>query len=952
MSRPEEGFCCGRPIAKTDVRKAKVSMAVSGNHAGGDDTIPVMNDAEVASAPSGYEPGEAGFGALSTERGLFPLRSVQVAAKISALSCHVTLHQTFVNTFDSPLEATYIFPLPSEAAVTSFRLEVKDRVIEAVVKELGDAREEYDQAVRSGYRAAIAEEQLPGVFSVRVGNIAPREVASVRLTLAAPLPFRDGEATFRFPLVVAPRYIPSNGLDAARNGSAADTHAGTPDMSRSSPPVMLPGFEEPVQLGIENKWVKRIVSSRTFQVLDTGQLPAEHSPLLFRLATLSVRSSLHTISVYDTTTNGPQGSKSPSAAIRRLRLDPKGDRRLNRDFILRFNVTDPANSPIATSLALSDDPGDESEEGTWQLTLLSAQNGGVQTNPRDVVFVLDRSGSMAGWKIEAARAAMARIGTLTEDDRFSLLAFDNEIETPDLPIPDWVSQIKSRFERPSKAYNPSLVAATEPHRRVATEFLSKVNARGGTEMLMPLETGAAALTWPPPGTFDSEGFLTREAAARPRRHRVLVLMTDAQIQREDAVIGALGQQLQGTRIFAVGIDQAVNEGFLTRLAALGAPGGLCELVESRGRLDAAAARIERLMCAPALTDVQIDGLKADGIEMIRGSVTPRNLGGVFPGVPFVIRGRYRKTRAQEECASAPVLTVSGRTAAGESWTQVAAAHVTPNPALRALWGRAAIRELDDQSVFATVALGKDAGGLILDLLRARILELSLRCSVLSRFSAYVAVDRSEKVEPGTWGTAHVTQPVEVPAGWENVPVGTALRLRPRTGGFVQCGDVQTPRVDDGSGIGRLDLLSDDTSDYSDYFADLTENDEGFSFFGWRFPGAGARSEPHKTPTIKACLKLVERALREDDPARVRDLVTSFWTLIPHLYNYMTRVAGEQGAVYASELSKLESSLEGEFMETAWVTDGGRLHERTKKLLEKVREILMRAQAALGGGDLI
>lgn len=86
-----------------------------------------------------------------------------MTAKISALSCHVTIHQTFINTFDAPLEATYIFPLPSEAAVTSFRLEIKDRVTEAVIKELEDAREEYDQAVRSGYRAAIAEEQLPGV---------------------------------------------------------------------------------------------------------------------------------------------------------------------------------------------------------------------------------------------------------------------------------------------------------------------------------------------------------------------------------------------------------------------------------------------------------------------------------------------------------------------------------------------------------------------------------------------------------------------------------------------------------------------------------------------------------------------------------------------------------------------------------------------------------------------
>lgn len=92
-----------------------------------------------------------------------------------------------------------------------------------------------------------------------------------------------------------------------------------------------------------------------------------------------------------------------------------------------------------------------------------------------------------------------------------------------------------------------MVAATEPHRQVATDFLARICARGGTELLAPLENGAAALAEAPPGTFDSEGFVTREAAARPRRHRVLVLVTDGQIWREDSVIGALGQQLQVRR---------------------------------------------------------------------------------------------------------------------------------------------------------------------------------------------------------------------------------------------------------------------------------------------------------------------------------------------------------------------------------------------------------------------
>src|SRR5207245_8795773 len=102
-----------------------------------------------------------------------------------------------------------------------------------------------------GHRAAIAEEERPGVFTLRVGNLPPGESATVRLTLSGPLPFVDGEATYRFPLVVAPRYIPGVPLPgpSVGDGTAPDTDA-VPDASRISPPVLLPGFPNPVRLSL------------------------------------------------------------------------------------------------------------------------------------------------------------------------------------------------------------------------------------------------------------------------------------------------------------------------------------------------------------------------------------------------------------------------------------------------------------------------------------------------------------------------------------------------------------------------------------------------------------------------------------------------------------------------------------------------------------------------------
>jgi Ca-activated chloride channel family protein len=218
----------------------------------------------------------------------------------------------------------------------------------------------------------------------------------VRLTLAQPLPYADGEVTFRFPLVVAPRYIPGRPLGGAPAGSgvAADTDA-VPDGSRISPPVLLPGFPNPVRLTVSAD-------------IDPAGLPLT-----------GIRCSLHATA--EETDDGGH-------AIVRLR---PGER-LDRDFILRLALAD--HEQIATSLVLTPDPGEDQAQGTFTLTLLPPEGDG-RPRPRDVVLVLDRSGSMQGWKMVAARRAAARIvDTLTAADRFALLCFDNVVEQwPDFP---------------------------------------------------------------------------------------------------------------------------------------------------------------------------------------------------------------------------------------------------------------------------------------------------------------------------------------------------------------------------------------------------------------------------------------------------------------------------------------------------------------------------------------
>jgi Ca-activated chloride channel homolog len=702
-------------------------------------TVAPMTPAELAAlAPA---PEDAGLGALCTERGNLPLDRIDVHAAVSGLLARTELAQGFRNPYDLPLEATYIFPLPARAAVVGMRMEADGRVVEAELRERAEARERYDRAIAEGRRASIAEEERPDVFTMRVGNILPGERVTVRLTMVGPLPYADGEATYRLPLVVAPRYIPGSALPGGQVGSGTvpDTDA-VPDASRITPPVLLPGFPNPVRLAIAVD-------------VDPAGLPLS-----------GARSSLHAV----TRQEGPAGT---SLAIR------PGER-VDRDFLLRLAYGEQAAA--ATALAVSPDatpgttpggtapaaaaastaagttPGDtaasdtgaggtppadaagstaagtapgetasgatapaaaaastaagaaaagvEYGSGTFQLTVLPPVAQGLP-RPRDVVLVLDRSGSMSGWKMVAARRAAARIvDTLGDADRFAVLTFDNYIDRP-------------------VGLGEGLSAGTDRNRYRAVEHLARVEARGGTELLPPLQQAAALL-------------------AEPGRDRVLVLVTDGQIGNEEEVLARLAPALHEVRVHTVGIDRAVNAGFLGRLAALG--GGRCELVESEDRLDEAADRIHQRIGAPLVTGVR---LAAEGIDLVPGSVSPARLPAIFPGVPLVVRGRWRGRPGG-------ALVVSGTTAAGEPWRQRVPATPAGVGTLTPVWARAHLRDLED-----AYAVGAPDGAL-----ERRIVAASLRFGVLCRFTAFVAVD-SRVVAEGA-ELHRVVQPVELPSGWQ------------------------------------------------------------------------------------------------------------------------------------------------------------------------------------------
>ncbi|MDR7277391.1 VIT domain-containing protein [Catenuloplanes atrovinosus] len=596
-------------------------------------------------APPQPQP-DAGLGALGTRLGNLPLDRLDVRASISGLVARTVVTTEFVNAFAEPLEATYIFPLPDRAAVTGMTMTADDRTIEADLRERGAARAAYDAAIGAGQRASIAEEDRPDVFTMRVGNILPGERVTVTLSLTGPLAWEDDAATFRFPLVVAPRYIPGAPLpgEQAGDGRERDTDA-VPDASRITPPVLLPGFPNPLRLSIG-------------VTIDTAGLPLGE-----------VRSSLHAVTHQDG------------------EISIRPGERADRDFVLRLPYAGSGSGAVFVP---------DADGGTYQVIVLPPASE-APPRPKDVVLLLDRSGSMHGWKMVTARRAAARlVDSLTAADRFAVMTFDNRVDRP-------------------AALGDGLSAATDRNRFRAVEHLAAAGARGGTEILAPLRAGLRLLA--DAGTED--------------RDRVLVLITDGQVGNEDQILAEAGGLASGVRVHTVGIDRAVNAGFLGRLAATGA--GRCELVESEDRLDEAMDRIHRRIAAPLVT-----GVTVSDVELRRPAA-------VFPGVPLVLFGR-------SVGAVPAALTVRGRTRDDAEFTLDVPVRRADEPAVTAQWARGRLRELEDRYTIGEVDLEPE------------IVATSLRHRVLCRFTAWLAVDTRVVTEGGQ--ARRVTQPVELPSGWE------------------------------------------------------------------------------------------------------------------------------------------------------------------------------------------
>ena len=286
-----------------------------------------------------------------------PVLSMQVTMNVYGMIARVHVHQKFKNPDKQWKEGIYVFPLPEHAAVDHMRMTIGERVIEGRIKERGEARKIYTRARDSGKKTSLVEQERPNIFTTSVANIGPGETVAVEIEYQQVVSYDQGEFSLRFPMVVGPRYIPGNlTIDGFTGSGWSPNTDQVEDAARITPPVVHPemGKINPVSITID---------------LDAG----------FRLE--RVGSPYHTIT-----------TENPSGTHYRIRLS-RGEVPADRDFVLNWQ---PA-AGTAPRAALFRETFNKKEYALIML-LPPAQGTGTAIN-RELVFVIDTSGSMGGASI-------------------------------------------------------------------------------------------------------------------------------------------------------------------------------------------------------------------------------------------------------------------------------------------------------------------------------------------------------------------------------------------------------------------------------------------------------------------------------------------------------------------------------------------------------------------------
>lgn len=565
-----------------------------------------------------------------------PALKTEVTIQVTGMVARAKVLQTFRNPTRSWVEGVYVFPLPDEAAVDTLRMHVGDRIIEGMIKERTEAKRIYNKAKREGRRTSLVEQERPNLFSNSVANIGPGEEIQVEIHYQQQIKYQQGAFSLRFPMVAAPRYIPGrlteNSTQNSGHGWAFDTDQ-VKDASRITPPVLPPREQavNPITMNITlNPGITLASVDSTYHKVDINREGGRYH-LMFTQAEYASRD-------FELVWR-PDVHRQPQAALFTERL-------AGEDYALLMVMP----------------PNEKSES--------------LHYVPREVTYVIDTSGSMAGASIQQARAALLlALQRLREGDYFNIIEFNSETYT--------------LYKQPVPVTTATITRASA--------YVHALKARGGTEMWPALQ---AALSAPVTANKDSL--------------RQVIFITDGSVGNEAELFKFIKDNIGARRLFTVGIGSAPNSHFMQRAASFGR--GTYTYIGAVAEVSAKMSALFNRIDNPLLTDIQVNWQSPGVVQW------PEKVADLYLGDPIMLTAKLS--------AMGENVVVSG-IYAGRPWQLSVPASISDSSSgVNKLWARNQIASL----------MSKLYEGSAKDEIMHEVIDVALRHHLVSKYTSLVAVD--------------------------------------------------------------------------------------------------------------------------------------------------------------------------------------------------------------------
>jgi len=521
---------------------------------------------------------------------------------LTGLINHVVVKQTYQNDNPFAVNARYVFPLPDESAVHAMTMRIGERVIKGQIDKKVEAEKKYQAAKNAGKQAALVRQQRANMFITNVANIGPGEQIVIELEYQEIIDYSNGTFAIRFPSTITPRYHTISANIEAEQTSL--THAPQ-------------GWLSPVYSKTQHSEAPSSQFSLNIDI-DVG------------LELVDITSKFHRVEV-----------QNPAFGQYTVALNEQTG--ANRDFVLEFK---PLQKESAQAAFFTQQFENGDRYGLAMLMPPADHFTQTQRLPREMVFVVDTSGSMHGQSMEQAKKALFyAVSLLDSDDSFNIIGFDNVV-TPmsDKPL-----------------------IASDFNLRRAERFIYSLEADGGTEIQGALDAVLDGSSF--------EDFV-----------RQVVFLTDGSVSNEDALFKNIQRKLGDSRLFTVGIGSAPNSFFMRRAADIGK--GSFTFIGSTNEVQPKMQQLFDKLAHPAITNLALRDESNHSLDF-----WPSPLPDLYFGEPIMVAIKLNDTNQ---------ITLSGQTAQGPLNIKLSAQNSANAKGIDKLWARQKIKSLllynDRQSV--------------------------------------------------------------------------------------------------------------------------------------------------------------------------------------------------------------------------------------------------------------